>query len=333
LIIKLNGLKKYFIAGGAGFIGSHLTKALLEDNNNFIKIYDNFSSGKMFHLEGVTNSKNLEIIRSDIKDLDKLISEMNGFEIVYHFASNPDISKAISQPDIDFWEGTYLTNNILEAIRINKIKNLIYASGSGIYGDTGYNEIDENYSPMLPISTYGASKLGCESLICSYCKMFDINAAAFRFANVVGPHQTHGVGYDFIKKLFFKNSELLILGDGSQSKSYIHVYDIINALRMVEKSFLLEFSYYNVATLDYITVKEIAEIVFKTMGLKNVNIKFTGGDRGWKGDVPIVRLNSEKIRKLGWTNKYNCKEALESSVISMYEDAKLNKFEWERKNT
>jgi UDP-glucose 4-epimerase len=324
--------KKYFIVGGAGFIGSHLVNKLLQDKSNYVKIYDNFSSGKMFHLEDFLKNENLEIVTADVKDLKLLISEMNGYDSVFHFASNPDISKAIKQPDIDFWEGTYLTNNVLEAMRINNVKNLIYASGSGIYGDTGFTETNEDYSPMLPISTYGASKLSCEVLICSYSYLFDINSSVFRFANVVGPHQTHGVGYDFIKKLFKNKTELEILGDGNQSKSYIYVYDIINALLLIEKNYLNGYSYFNVATKDYISVSEIAEIVFKIMNLSNVKINFTGGDRGWKGDVPIVRLNSEKIRKLGWVNKYSCKEAIEKSVKSMFQDAKLNKFGWEEVN-
>jgi UDP-glucose 4-epimerase len=320
--------KKYFIVGGAGFIGSHLVNTLLKDANVFVKIYDNFSSGKMFHLEDDIKNKNLEIIKADVKDLDELISAMNGSDVVFHFASNPDISKAISQPDIDFWEGTYLTNNVIESMRINKVKNLIYASGSGVYGDTGHIETNENYSPMIPISTYGASKLSCEALLSSYSFMFDINAAAFRFANVVGPHQTHGVGYDFIRKLLNNNYELDILGDGTQSKSYIYVYDVINALLLVEKNHLKGYSYFNVATEDHITVNEIADIVVEVMNLKDVKYKHTGGDRGWKGDVPIVRLKSDKIRNLGWKNKLNSFEAIRESVKSMHKDALLNKFGW-----
>ncbi|HEY5536954.1 MAG TPA: NAD-dependent epimerase/dehydratase family protein [Ignavibacteria bacterium] len=321
-------LKKYFIVGGAGFIGSHLSKKLLQEADVFVRIYDNFSSGKMFHLEEIVGNPNFDIVKADVKELQQLTDSMKGSDVVFHFASNPDISKAIKQPDIDFWEGTYLTNNVIEAMRINKVKNLIYASGSGVYGDIGYIETAEDYSPLLPISTYGASKLACEALISSYCFMFDINAAAFRFANVVGPHQTHGVGYDFIRKLLDDKNQLEILGDGSQSKSYIYVYDIIDALQTVEGNYLKGYSYYNVATEDYITVNEIADIVINIMNLKNVKFKHTGGDRGWKGDVPIVRLNSEKIRKLGWKNRFNAYQAINESVKSMYQDALLNKFGW-----
>lgn len=320
---------KYFIVGGAGFIGSHLvTKILKEEKDVHVTIYDNFSSGKMWHLDEVKKQKNLKIVEGDVKDLNKLTDSMKGAEVVYHFASNPDIAKAVTHPDVDFWEGTYLTNNVIEAMRKNKVKRLLYASGSGVYGDVGSTETKEDFSPMLPISTYGASKLGCEALICSYCYMFEIVASAFRFANVVGPHQTHGIGYDFVKKLKSDSKELSILGDGSQSKSYIYVDDILAAIRLLQKTQTTGFDVYNVATLDYITVTEIAKATLELLKLKDVKFKYTGGDRGWKGDVPIVRLNSEKIRKLGWTNKLTAKEAICKSISSIIEDALKNKFDW-----
>ena len=321
--------KKYFIAGGAGFIGSHLCRKIFnEDKDSSITVYDNFSSGKNWHLEEIIDNKNLKIVKADIKDIDTLTESIKDHDIVYHFASNPDISKAMTQPDIDFWEGTYLTNNVLEAMRRTGVKNLLYASGSGVYGDTKYTEAGEDYSPQLPISTYGASKLSCEVLICSYCYMFGMNAAAFRFANVVGPNQTHGVGYDFVKKLLNDKSKLEILGDGTQSKSYIYVSDVLDAMRLIEKKYLKEYSYFNVGTKDYITVKEIADIVTDILKLKDVEYIFSGGDRGWKGDVPIVRFNTDKIRSKGWSNRYNTSEAIRLSVESIYEDALKNKFDW-----
>lgn len=313
----------YFIAGGAGFIGSHLVRKILrEESNSVVVVFDNFTSGQMWHLEEVLEDNRLQIIKGDIKDIDLLVDSMKSADCVYHFASNPDISKAVTQPDIDFWEGTYLTNNILEAVRRNGVPKMIYASGSGVYGDAGYIETGEDYSPMVPISTYGASKLAGEALISSYCFMFGLNAAAFRFANVVGPNQTHGVGYDFLNKLINNPSQLDILGNGTQSKSYIYVNDVLNAIRMVETKFLKGYSYFNVATNDYITVKEIAEIVLDVMGIKNVKLNFGDGDRGWKGDVPVVRLNSEKIRKLGWSNEFNSAQAIHESVLQMFNKIK-----------
>ena len=316
----------YFIIGGAGFIGSHLVKRLFEEEQApRIVVFDNFSSGRMWHLDEVRGSPNLVIIQGDIKDYNELKRAMEGADIVYHFASNPDISKAATQPDIDFWEGTYLTNNVLEAMRETGVKSLLYASGSGIYGDTGLHEVHEDFAPLLPISTYGASKLACEALINSYCSMFTLQAAVFRFANVVGPHQTHGVGYDFIRRLMENNHELSILGDGTQSKSYIHVEDVLKAMRLIERNHLAGYSYYNVATLDSITVTEIADLVCQVLGLTQVHYLYSGGNRGWKGDVPVIRMNSSKIRALGWENRYSTREAIYLSVSSMYAEAKRKK--------
>ena len=150
----------------------------------------------------------------DLKNLDQLSEAIAGADVVFHFASNPDIARAATQPDIDFWEGTYLTQNLLEAMRVADVPRLIYASGSGVYGDTGETAVTETYSPLLPISTYGASKLACEALICSYTHMFDVHGTAFRFANVVGPRQTHGVAYDFVRRLLNDPTQLAMLGDG-----------------------------------------------------------------------------------------------------------------------
>src|SRR5262249_28223433 len=153
-------------------------------------------------------------------------------ELVIHLASNPDIARAASEPAIDFHEGTYLTHNVLEAMRQTRTPLLLYASGSGVYGDLGELEVNEDHGPLLPISTYGASKLAGEALICSYCHMFDLTARVFRFGNVVGPRQTHGVGFDFLRQLLTRPSYLRILGDGTQSKSYVHVSDVVDAALM-----------------------------------------------------------------------------------------------------
>lgn len=310
---------KYLVIGGAGFIGSHVVHRLLaEEETAQVYIYDNYSSGKQEHLKDIAGNARFHVVRGDIKDLDFLTENMKGTDVVYSLASNPDIAKAVMQPDIDFWEGTYLINNVVEAMRRSGTKRLLYASGSGVYGDVGHTVTAEDFSPMLPSSTYGASKLACEALICSYCHMFDMDAAAFRFANVVGPNQTHGVGYDFVHKLRKNPKELSILGDGTQSKSYIYVDDIVDALRTVEKKALTGYNYYNVATLDHITVTEIADVVVNIMGLQDVKYQYSGGDRGWKGDVPVVRLDSTKIRSLGWSNKYTTPQAIEMSVRSIY---------------
>jgi UDP-glucose 4-epimerase len=314
-------MKRYFVAGGAGFIGSHLVYTLLEDpDTGLVTVYDNFSSGREFHLSGVKNDPRLRVVRADLKNLSDIIEAMKGHDQVFHFASNPDIARAINQPDIDFWEGTYLTQNLLEAMRINNIKRLVYASGSGIYGDTGFLNVSEDHGPLLPISTYGASKLACEALICAYSHMFDMTARVYRFANVVGPKQTHGVAYDFIKKLSTNPTRLLIFGDGNQSKSYIYIDDVLNAIFLTDRLSQKMYDYFNVATDDYITVKEIADIVVQEMGLQNVHYEFTGGNRGWKGDVPVVRFDLGKIHKMGWRAQLSSKDAVIKSVRLMLKE-------------
>jgi len=320
-------MKTYFIAGGAGFIGSHLVAALRrEEPRARIVIYDNFSSGRTWYLDAYRDDRRVRIVRADIKTFGVLRKAMKGAHAVYHFAANPDIAAAVKTPDIDFWEGTYLTNNILEAMRQNGVPKLLYASGSGVYGDAGHTPLFEDYAPLLPVSTYGASKLACEALISSYCHMFGLTAAAFRMANVVGPRQTHGVAFDFIRRLLKEPDELAILGDGRQSKSYIHVADVIGAMRRIEKRMSGGYSYFNVATNDSVTVTQIAELVRQEMGLGKVRYRYTGGRKGWRGDVPVVRFDTRKLRRLGWKNAYTSREALTDSIRSMRADALAGRF-------
>jgi len=329
LNLKKESLNKaFFLAGGAGFIGSHFTDFLLASPEvQRLTIFDNFSSGRRWHFDHHQDDPRLNVIEGDVKDLNSLTNAMQKHDIVIHFASNPDIAKAAIEPDIDFREGTLLTNNIVEAVRLSSVKKILYTSGSGVYGDLNLTEAHEDYGPLVPVSTYGASKLAGEALISSYCYMFDRKACVFRFGNVVGPRQTHGVGFDFVKRLIQDPQSLRILGDGSQSKSYVYVEDIIAAVMIAHDKAENVFNCFNVATGDYITVTEIARIAAECLELEPEKIKFdySGGDRGWKGDVPIVRLNTDRIRSLGWTNKRNAKEAIRDSILSMIKDVKTGK--------
>ena len=308
---------KILVAGGLGFIGSHLVKRLLESADAEIVVYDNGSSGRLWHLGPAVDDPRLTVVGGDVKDLPELTRHMRGVDKVYHFASNPDIAKAMMQPDIDFWEGTYLTQNVLEAMRVQGVTRLVYASGSGVYGETGETAVHETFCPLLPISTYGASKLACEALISAYCAMFDTRAVAFRFANVVGPHPTHGVCYDFVRRLAQDATALRILGDGTQSKSYVHVDDVLDAIDGDYDDVPSRFDVYNVATEDYVTVTEIANLVVRRMGLANVRYAYTGGSRGWRGDVPVVRFNTDKLRARGWRNRRTSVEALTDCIDSI----------------
>jgi len=310
------------ISGGAGFIGSHLAAALLRDPQvRSIIVYDNISSGSRQHLAAAGDDPRLTLVEGDLKDLAQLSNAMKGVDIVFHLAANPDIAKAVTQPDIDFWEGTYLAQNILEAMRKNKAKKILYTSGSGVYGDAPGVAFAENYGPCVPISTYGASKLACEALIAAYCHMFGMSARAFRFANVVGPRQTHGVGYDFIRNLRANPSKLRILGDGTQCKSYIHVDDVVAAMLMIlsTSNVASAFDVFNVATDDYITVTEIADIACAVSGLDSTQVQYdySGGDRGWKGDVPKVLFDVSKIKARGWRAARSSRQAMKASLEAM----------------
>jgi UDP-glucose 4-epimerase len=313
-----------FVAGGAGFIGSHLVEALLRRSNEQVVVYDNLTSGTRSRLQSVLNHERLQFVIGDIEAFDDLVRAMKGCDHLYLLASNPDISLAIADPAIDFWRGTYLTHNVLEAMRINGVSRITYTSGSGVYGDQGETEVDEEFGPLVPISTYGASKLASEAMIAAYAHMFDIDAVVFRFANVVGPRQTHGVTYDFVRRLLEDPSRLRILGDGSQSKSYIHVKDVVGAMMLLTEKGWGGFEIFNAGTGDHITVSEIADLVVERMGLEKVPYSYTGGDRGWKGDVPIVRFRSSKLASLGWRCTYSSREAIIASIDANIAEATIN---------
>ena len=229
-------------------------------------LYDNFTSGREWHFAHHAGDARLRVVRGNAEDTAALAAAMDGHDVVIHLASNPDIARAATEPTIDFSQGTALTQSVVEAMRTTSAKRILYASGSGVYGDLGTREAAEDHGPLVPVSTYGASKLAGEALIASYAAMFGLSGCAFRFGNVVGPRQTHGVGFDFARALLRAMAagetplSLRVLGDGTQSKSYIHVADVVRAVLTAHAKTTAPFAVYNVATGDYITVREIAEL-------------------------------------------------------------------------
>ena len=326
--------QRFCIVGGAGFIGSHFTDALLSNRGVAgVTLYDNFSSGREWHYAHHMSDRRLRVVRGNVEQLEDLRRALDGHDVVIHLASNPDIARAATDPSIDFWQGTALTHSVVEAMRTTSAKRILYASGSGVYGDLGTHEAQEDHGPLVPVSTYGASKLAGEALIASYAYMFGLSGCAFRFGNVVGPRQTHGVGFDFARRLLLEPSgpgrrvPLRILGDGTQSKSYIHVSDVVRAVLTAHAQTTEPFRAYNVATGDYITVTEIAHIAVSCLGLspEQVDFQYTGGDRGWKGDVPVVRLNTDRIQTTGWRCERSSAEALRQSILAMLPDLKAGR--------
>jgi UDP-glucose 4-epimerase len=318
------------IVGGAGFIGSHFVDRLLDFLRPAaaVTIYDNFSSGRPWHYEAHRENPRFTVIRGEAADLPTLASSMQGQDVVIHLASNPDIARAATEPEVDFYQGTLLTNNVVEAMRRAAVPLLLYASGSGVYGELGERVAREDDGPFVPVSTYGASKLAGEALIASYCAMFGMRARAFRFANVVGPRQTHGVGFDFLRRLTQDPRRLRILGDGQQSKSYIYVEDVVAAVLLAGSQATNPeapaFQVFNVSTADAVTVEQIAGAAVACLALQPPPVyEFTGGTRGWKGDVPVVRLNSDRIRALGWRSRWSSLEAVQASLAGMHAEERV----------
>lgn len=317
---------KYFVTGGAGFIGAHLVNRLLDTTQASVTVFDNFSTGRHWHFGGHVKNPRLHIVTGNCQDQSAIVEAIAEHDLVFHLASNSDIARAATDPDVDFANGTMLTRNVLEAMRKAGVRRIVFTSGSGVYGEVPATPIPEEYSRMIPVSTYGACKLACEALISAYSFMFDMQGIVFRFANVVGPQQTHGVAYDFICRLAKDPTKLLIYGDGTQSKPYIHVDDVLDAFLMItSRGDAAGYQYFNVATQDFLTVREIADIVVERMKLKDVRYEFTGGSRGWKADVPVYRLDTRKIRGLGWASRRNSREAVTAAVDAMLVNLKDGK--------
>ena len=315
---------RVIIVGGAGFIGSHFCDALLaEPGTEAVTLYDNFTSGREWHFAEHQDDPRLTVVRGDANDLATLREAMEGHDLVIHLASNPDIQAAMTDPAIDFHQGTLITHHVVEAMRQSGVSRIAYAAGSGVYGDLGELEPHEAHGPLVPISTYGASKLAGEAMISAYAYMFGIEGRTFRFGNVVGRRQTHGVGFDFIRRLREDPSTLTVLGDGTQSKSYVLAADVVSAVLTVLDADLEEpFVTFNVATGDYVTVREIVGIALEELNLdpRGTKVRYGQESRGWKGDVPIVRLNTDRIRALGWVPSTGSAGALRASIRSMLED-------------
>lgn len=316
---------RVLVTGGAGFIGSHLVDRLMQIGM-FVRVVDNLSSGCLENVKGWLSDSRFEFVHGDLKDLGVAEEAVNGVEVVFHLAANPEVRVAEVDPSIHFRENLLTTFNVLEAMRKSESARLVvFFSSSTVYGEPEMFPTPEDYGPLLPISVYGASKLGCESLISSYCYTFGLNVLIFRLANIIGDRSTHGVIVDFINKLR-RNSEVLeILGDGNQSKSYLHVKDLIDAIFLVLKCFLDEkktIEVYNVGSLDKVDVKRIAEIIAEEMGLRNLKFRFTGGvdgGRGWKGDVKTMLLSLDKLLGLGWKPTLNSEEAIRISCRELFQ--------------
>jgi UDP-glucose 4-epimerase len=303
------------ITGGAGFIGSNLTGKLLEQGHRVVCV-DDFTLGNEQNVARFADNADFQLIRQDASEIEALqtIMEENKIEYIFHLAANSDIQKSAANPGIDFTKTFSTTYSVLECMRRCGVKKMFFASTSAVYGEKVGVALKEDIGGLAPISYYGGAKLASEAFISSYAYMNDLDVMVFRFPNVIGPGLTHGVIFDFIRKLQDNPKELQILGDGTQNKPYIYVEDLVEAI--IRFSFAGEkgVNIYNMGVEGSTSVKKIADFVCEAMELTNVEYKFTGGNRGWKGDVPAFCYDLSKIHATGWKAAHNSDESVQATL-------------------
>jgi UDP-glucose 4-epimerase len=299
------------VTGGAGFIGSNLVHRLVAENEE-THVLDNLSSGKLESLELVKGNPKFYFHKADLLQRENL-SIPRDCKTIYHLAANPEVRVGFTNPEVHFSQNVVTTFNLLEAARKIDAETLLFTSTSTVYGDARAMPTPEDYSPLEPISMYGASKLACESIMISYAHTYGMRAIIYRLANIIGADSTHGVIFDFVNKLLNDPSRLEVLGDGTQNKSYLHISDCISAMLVGQGASRGRVSVYNVGSQDQIEVRDIAKAVVEAMDMQSTKLEFTGGvdnGRGWKGDVKNMLLDVSKILGLGWEPRYGSLEAV-----------------------
>jgi UDP-glucose 4-epimerase len=307
---------KYLITGGAGFIGSHLVNKLAGKHE--LVVLDNLSESTIDAISVHIESGAIRFIEASISNTKALEGALEGVDAVFHLAAHRDVRAGAENPAKDMDNGILATYQVLEAMRKKGVKNIVFSSSQTVYGEVSDKPVSEDFGPMVPISIYGASKLSCESLVMAYSHTFGMKSWIYRFANIVGEGGTHGVIPDFILKLKKDKARLEILGDGTQTKPYLEVEDCVNGMLFGFENASDPVNLFNLGTEGWTSVTRLAEIVVEECHLKNVKFHYTGGKRGWVGDVPRIRLSSDKIRKLGWKPKHDSDEAVRLAARSLY---------------
>ena len=311
---------KALVTGGAGFIGSHLVDYLINSGKS-VRVLDNLVSGSMKNLRQWENDSRLEVCLADLLDKESVVDAMDGCDEVYHLAANPEVNAKNASPEDHFRQNIEATYNLLETMRKGgQQKFIAFTSSSTVYGEPDQIPTKEDYGPLVPISLYGASKLACEALLSAYAYMYGFRAVIYRLANVVGPRSNHGVIYDFVHKLKNNPVELEVLGDGSQSKSYLYVDDCVSGIiKGIEQGKVVDI--FNLGTNSKTNVFAIAETVKDVMGLKEASIRLTGGvdgGRGWRGDVKVMQLDLDGLLSTGWVPRYTSFEAVRLMAEAVY---------------
>jgi UDP-glucose 4-epimerase len=313
--------KRVLVTGGAGFIGSHAVDRLAAEGAK-VTVLDNLSGGREAFLQ--MSRDRITFVRGDCGDAATLDRLLKGTDSVWHLAANPDVRSGESDPGAHYEQNVHVTYRLLEAMRRSGVRHLVFTSTSTVYGKAATIPTPESYGPLLPISVYGACKLACEALIASYAGTFGMQAFLFRFANVVGPRSTHGVIFDFVRKLKADPRTLEILGDGRQTKSYVSVADTVAGMLHAVRHTPAEPGAchpYNIGSRDAIPVTRLAEVVEEALGVRPTH-RFTGGTpdgAGWKGDVKLMGLDIARLSRLGpgWSPQHSSEEAVRITAQSL----------------
>ncbi len=302
------------VVGGAGFIGSHMVDRLVERGP--VTVYDNLSVGKRAWIEGHLAAGRATLVEADALDLARLSDAVKGHDLVVHLAANPEARWGLERTRLDLEQGTIATYNVLEAMRLASVPRLIFSSSGTMYGETE-KTCAEGDLGCLPISLYGASKFAGEAMISAFVECFGLQAFIYRFGNVVGPRGTHGAALDFLRKLKDKRTELEVLGDGRQSKPYLFVTDCVDGMLFGLDHAKERLNIHNLAPLDATSVARIAELCVAASPYKDAAIRYTGGDRGWPGDVPRSRMDPAKLAALGFRVRHSSDEAVALAVAAL----------------
>ena len=293
------------ITGGAGFIGSYIAEKLVE-NGTDTKVIDNLVTGKKENLSKCFDQDNFSFLEYDLGNLDGIEDHLGDADILFHFAADPEVRTGYSKPEDSFEQNIVNTFNLLQKIKQSKIKKIVFASSSSVYGDAKIIPTNEEYGPLSPISHYGASKLACEAMVSSFCHNYNIEGVILRPANVIGLRGRHGLIWDLVHKLKINQDELELLGDGKQTKSFIHISDAIDGIFFSLNNLQDRVEVFNLGSEDSVEIMDVAKIVCKNMGLNEIKINLTGGvddGRGWKGDIRIAHLDITKLKNSGWIPK------------------------------
>ncbi len=300
------------ITGGAGFIGSHLADRLAAKNK--LIILDNLVSSTKEYITPLLVQENVEFVYGDVGDTTFLNKILKDVDLVCHFAADPDVRNSTLTPFTNFNQNVVSTLLLLEQMRLHCITEIMFASSGGtVYGDHPIMPTPET-APLNPISPYGATKAACEMYLAAYAGSYNFTATALRFANVIGPRSNHGIIYDFYHKLAKNPKKLEILGNGQQRKSYIYITDCIDASIIATKATKTGYNPVNIGVTEQVTATDIGTAVAKSMNLVDVDFSYTGGERGWTGDVPIMQMSYQKLSDLGWAPQYSTYDAINQYV-------------------